>query len=93
MPKFILNESQIKRLLETGSNSAAMDLDRYVQPVGHDTDNGNLSIQDSIKETITYLNQMNYMLKAGKKIGEDKKNEFYGILDDLKSFFTESTEN
>lgn len=92
MPKFILKESQLNRILETGSNSAAMDLDMYVQPVQHDTSNGNENIENSIKETITYLNQLNYMLKSGKKINEEKKNKFYGILDQLKLFFLNTTE-
>lgn len=91
MPKFILKESQVNRLLETGSNSAAMDLDIYTQPVDHDTSNGNESIEDSLKETITYLNQLNYMLKTGKKIGEDKKMELYSILDKIKSLYVDST--
>ena len=46
MSKFILTESQLKKLLETGSNSAAMDLDIYSQINPISTDNGNLGTED-----------------------------------------------
>lgn len=92
MNNFIIKESQLKFLLETGSNSAAMDLDIYVQPVHHDTSNGNEDIIDTIEETISYLNQLSYDLSGGKEMSEEQKNVFFGILDQLKSNFFKSTE-
>jgi hypothetical protein len=93
MNNFIIKESQLKFLIETGSNSAAMDLDIYVQPVEHDTSNGNENIIDSIEETISYLNQLSYQLKNGQEMSEEQKSKFFGILDDLRFNFFQSTEN
>ena len=50
--KVIISESQYKKLVETGSNSAAMDLDIYTQPMQTDTDNGNLDVIDASEEVI-----------------------------------------
>lgn len=90
MAIFIVNESQFKKLVETGSNSAAMDLDRYVQPVNHDTSSGNESIQDAIKEMIEKLNEINYMLDSGKKLPKEVETNLYSILDQLNNFYEQS---
>jgi len=91
MSKIIVKESQFKRLLETGSNSAAMDLDIYVQPVEHDTSNGNESIEETIDDIVGKLNEINFGLKSGKKLSPELKSGFYGILDELNKLFELST--
>lgn len=91
MSKIIIKQSQFNRLIETGSNSAAMDLDIYVQPVIHDTNNGNQNVKDTIKETVKLLEEILYMIESGKKISSDNKNNLYQILDQIKLFFNNST--
>lgn len=87
MGKIILTESQLKRLVETGSNSVAMDLDIYTQPMTFDTDNGNLDVEDSVEETISKLQELVSMFKSGKKVKPELKNKIHGILDDINSNF------
>jgi hypothetical protein len=65
--KVIISESQYKKLVETGSNSAAMDLDIYVQPMDTDTDNGNIDVIDASEEVIDKLEELISMFKGGKK--------------------------
>jgi DNA-directed RNA polymerase specialized sigma54-like protein len=92
MKRYIIKESQINRLIETGSNSAAMDLDIYVQPVQHDSSNGNENIIDSIKQATTRLEEVMNQLKAGKKLSSEEKNLYFKILDLLNSNYYNSTE-
>jgi hypothetical protein len=92
MKRYIIKESQITRLFETGSNSAAMDLDIYVQPVQHDSSNGNENIIESIKQTISRLEEIMNQLKTGKKLSSEEKNLYFKILDDLNSNYYNSTE-
>lgn len=91
MPKFIIKETQYKKLLETGSASAAMDLDMYVQPVEHDTSAGNEGIEDTINEITLRLNELNSAFKTGKKISQEQKFKFHEILDELKKLFFTTT--
>ena len=53
--KVIISENQYKKLVEAGSNSVAMDLDIYTQPMQTDTDNGNLDVIDASEEVIDSL--------------------------------------
>lgn len=92
MSKYFLKESQLKKIVETGSNSAAMDLDIYVQPVHHDTSNGNENIEDTIKDIVSILDELKNTLHAGKKIPFEQKGKFFKILDDLKRLHRDSTE-
>lgn len=92
MSEFILKKSQLKRLVETGSNSAAMDLDIYVQPVYHDTSNGNENIEDTIENIVDRLNELKYMFKTGKKIPSELRSQFFEISDKLNSLYISSTE-
>ena len=62
--KVIISESQYKKLVETGSNSAAMDLDIYVQPMQTDTDNGNIDVVDASEEVIDKLEELISMFKG-----------------------------
>ena len=67
MYKVIITESQYKRLFETGSNSVAMDLDIYAQPMQIDTDNGNVDVVDATEDIIDNLEELVAMFKSGKK--------------------------
>lgn len=84
MIKVIITESQYKMLLETGSNSAAMDLDIYTQPTQTDTDNGNLDIIDATEDIIDNLEELVSMFKSGKKTPSELQNRIYKTLDDIK---------
>ena len=89
MSKVIITESQYKRLFETGSNSAAMDLDIYVQPMQTDTDNGNLDVVDATEDIIDNLEELVAMFKTGKKTSEETKSKLYKALDDLNDTHSE----
>jgi hypothetical protein len=84
MAKLIITESQYRRLFETGSNSAAMDLDIYTQPMQTDTDNGNLDVIDATEDIIDNLEELVAMFKSGKKTSPQLKSKIYKSLDDIK---------
>jgi len=81
MSKYIIFESQYQKLLETGSNSAAMDLDIYVQPIHFDTNTGNEDLVDSIDTIIDKLEEISSSLRVGKKIAPEMKDKIYQISD------------
>jgi hypothetical protein len=85
MMKVIISESQYKKLVETGSNSAAMDLDIYVQPMNTDTDNGNIDVIDASEEVIDKLEELISMFKGGKKTKPQLKSKIYKGLDVLNN--------
>ena len=90
MSKVIITESQYKRLLEQGgSNSVAMDLDIYTQPMQIDTDNGNIDVVDATEDIIDNLEELVAMFKTGKKTPEETKRKLYKALDDLKDTHSE----
>lgn len=89
MYKVIITESQYKRLFETGSNSVAMDLDIYAQPMQIDTDNGNVDVVDATEDIIDNLEELVAMFKSGKKTSTETKNKLYKALDDLNGAHTE----
>jgi hypothetical protein len=89
MIKVIITESQYKKLLERGSNSVAMDLDIYTQPMQTDTDNGNLDVIDASEEIIDSLEELISMFKGGKKTRPELKNKIYQGLDDIKNAYSE----
>jgi hypothetical protein len=91
MLKVIITESQYKKLLEIGShtNSVAMDLDIYTQPMQTDTDNGNLDVIDASEEIIDSLEELISMFKGGKKTRPEFKNKIYQGLDNIKSAYSE----
>jgi hypothetical protein len=89
MLKVIITESQYKKLLERGSNSVAMDLDIYTQPMQTDTDNGNLDVIDASEEIIDSLEELISMFKGGKKTRPELKNKIYKGLDDIKNAYSE----
>ena len=84
MTRIIISEEQYKRLFETGSNSAAMDLDIYTQPMQTDTDNGNLDVIDATEDIIDNLEELISMFKSGKKTNSQLKSKLYKSLDDIK---------
>lgn len=92
MNKILITEKQYKRLLETGSNSAAMDLDIYVQPVHYDTSNGNENLEDSLEEIMDKLKELNSLFKVGKKINQDTKNKIFSVVDELNSIYDTTKE-
>ena len=87
MSKYIITEEQFQKLMETGSNSAAMDLDIYVQPVGYDTSNGNDDVEGASEDIITKLKELVSMFKGGKKIHPELKSKIFKNLDDINSNF------
>jgi hypothetical protein len=89
MLKVIITESQYKKLMERGSNSVAMDLDIYTQPMQTDTDNGNLDVIDASEEIIDSLEELISMFKGGKKTKPEIKNKIYKGLDDIKGAYSE----
>jgi hypothetical protein len=89
MLKVIITESQYKKLMERGSNSVAMDLDIYTQPMQTDTDNGNLDVIDASEEIIDSLEELISMFKGGKKTRPEFKNKIYQGLDNIKSAYSE----
>ena len=87
MKTVLITEKQYKRLLETGSNSVAMDLDIYVQPVNYNTNTGNSNLEDSIDEVINKLKELNSLFKVGKKINTDVKNKIFSVADEVNSIY------
>jgi hypothetical protein len=88
MSKIILTESQLKRLIETGSNSVAMDLDIYSQPMTTHTDNGNLDVEDAVEDIISKMEELKSMLKAGKQVHPELKNRIFAGLDQINNAFS-----
>jgi hypothetical protein len=89
MLKVIITEKQYKKLVESGSNSVAMDLDIYTQPMQTDTDNGNIDVIDASEEIIDSLEELISMFKGGKKTRPELKNKIYQGLDDIKNAYSE----
>lgn len=92
MRTILITEKQYRRLLETGSNSAAMDLDIYVQPVHYDTSTGNENLEDSLDEIMDKLKELNSLFKVGKKIKQDTKNKIFSVVDELNSIYNTTKE-
>jgi hypothetical protein len=82
MPKIIIKESELIKLIET-----AMDLDRYIEPVSYDTGDENENLSDSIDVIVNRLKELLFMLKSGKKINYQNKSEFFSELDRLNSLY------
>jgi hypothetical protein len=85
MSKIIITESQYKKLFEAGSNSVAMDLDMYTQPVSVDTSNGNEDVEETIDTIISKLKELSSMFETGLKVHPNLKSNLHGILDDINS--------
>lgn len=85
MGKIIITESQFQKLMETGSNSVAMDLDIYTQPMTVDTSNGNENVEETVDEIISKLKELSSMFETGLKVHPELKSRLFGILDDINS--------
>lgn len=92
MKTILITEKQFQRLIETGSNSAAMDLDIYVQPVDYDTSTGNSNLEDSLDEVMGKLKELNSLFKVGKKIKQGTKNKLFSVVDQLNSIYNTAKE-
>lgn len=87
MAKFILTESQLKRLTETGSNSVAMDLDIYNQPMNFSSGDENIDVEESAEEIIEKLKELIYMFNSGKNIDSTLKLKIHKSLDDVNNVY------
>jgi ribosome-associated translation inhibitor RaiA len=87
MAKYILTESQLKKLQEQGSNSAAMDLDIYVQPMEIDSSNGNEDVEETVQEIMSKLEELLAMFKTGKKLHPELQGRLDKNLDDINKNF------
>jgi hypothetical protein len=87
--KVIISKTQYQRLMEAGSNSVAMDLDIYTQPMQTDTDNGNLDVIDASEQVIDSLEELISMFKGGKKTRPEVKDLIYKGLDGIKKAHSE----
>ena len=74
MSKIIITESQLKKLMEQNTNSVAMDLDIYSQPMDTPSGNPNDEVQESAEQIMDYLKELIAMMKGGKELGA--QNEF-----------------
>lgn len=82
MPKIIIKESELVKLIET-----AMDIYRYTQPVDFPTGDDNESLEETIDNITNRLRELLFMLKSGKKIDYTNKSELFSQLDDINNFF------
>jgi dihydroorotase len=88
MSKFILTESQYQKLIEQTSNSSAMDLDIYSQPMTTASDNGNSDVEDAVDDIISKMNELNSMIKSGKRISPESKTQIFRDLDQINQTFS-----
>lgn len=89
MSRYLISETQYKRILETGSNSVAMDLDIYTSVNTQPTDSGNLDTEETIKNIIDRLNELLSMIKTGKEVDTNSKTELSKALDLINKGFSQ----
>jgi dihydroorotase len=88
MGSIILTESQYEKLIEQTSNSSAMDLDIYSQPMTTASDNGNSNVEDAVDDIISKMNELKSMLKSGKPIHTESKTQIFRNLDQINQTFS-----
>ena len=93
MGQILITENQFKRLFETGSNSAAMDLDIYVQPVSHDTSTGNNDLIEVLEDIKSMCNELSNSLESGKKLKQNQKTQIFKLYDEFKANFDSAISN
>jgi dihydroorotase len=87
MSKYLLTKTQYQTLLEQSSNTAAMDLDIYSQPMTTSSDNGNSDVEDAVDDIISKMNELMSMLKSGKQIPTQLKTQIFHNLDEINKTF------
>jgi len=75
-------------LVEQASNTAAMDLDIYSQPMTTSSDNGNSDIEDAVNDIISKMDELMSMLKSGKQIHTELKTRIFHNLDEINKTFS-----
>jgi dihydroorotase len=88
MSKYILTKLQYQKLVEQASNTAAMDLDIYSQPMTTSSDNGNSDIEDAVNDIISKMDELMSMLKSGKQIHTELKTRIFHNLDEINKTFS-----
>lgn len=88
MSKYLLTKTQYQKLLEQASNTTAMDLDIYSQPMTTSSDNGNSDVQDAVDDIISKMNELMSMLKSGKQIPTQLKTQIFHNLDEINKTFS-----
>jgi len=88
MSKYILTKSQYQKLVEQATNTAAMDLDIYSQPMTTSSDNGNSDIEDAVNDIISKMDELMSMLKSGKQIHTELKTRIFHNLDEINKTFS-----
>ena len=83
MGKIILTESQLKKLIEQGSNSVAMDLDIYNQEMTTPTGRPTMETEETVEMAIEKLEELLSMMKGGKNVHPTLRQRLAKTLDDL----------
>jgi len=92
MGQVFITKKQLINLFETGAANAAMDLDIYVQPVYHNSSNGNDDLIESCENIESQINELKSSLVTGKKLSQAQKNLLFKI-DDLTKKLNISSQN
>jgi hypothetical protein len=88
MSKYILTKLQYQKLVEQTSNSSAMDLDIYTQPMTTSSDNGNSDVESAVEDIISKMEELMSMLKSGKQIHTELRTRIFHNLDDINNTFS-----
>ena len=88
MSKYILTKIQYQKLVEQTSNSSAMDLDIYTQPMTTSSDNGNSDVEGAVEDIISKMEELMSMLKSGKQIHTELRTRIFHNLDDINNTFS-----
>lgn len=92
MGQVFITKKQLINLFETGAANAAMDLDIYVQPVYHNSSNGNDDLIESCENIESQINELKSSLVTGNKLSQAQKNLLFKI-DDLTKKLNISSQN
>jgi hypothetical protein len=87
MSKIIITKTQLKKLMEQNTNSAAMDLDIYSQPMETSAGNPNEEVAESAEQIIDYLQELIAMMKGGKEVPTPLRQRIHKGLDDVKGAY------
>jgi hypothetical protein len=88
MSKYILTKTQYQKLVEQSSNSSAMDLDIYTQPMTTSSDNGNSDVKGAVEDIISKMEELMSMIKSGKQIPSELKTRIFHNLDEINKTFS-----